>query len=525
MLDPRPLGTAHRHGLDDDLLARTFDVCVIGSGASGAVAADALVRGGLDVLMVEQGGRLAPTTSNAELDAACETARARNAAGEWTDKGWPWTTRNLGGGTIFYGGASFRYRAFDFDPTARIHVDELDLRWPFRLDALTPYYAAIERRLGVCTHPMSLPGERIAAGARLRGYSPIATPLAINNGASDGRPACDRQSLCISHQCAIGAKADVVRVFLDPIRDRPNFTLRTGVQAVALTQSSAARADGVECLDPVSGRRRRVAARAFVLACNAIQTAGLLLRSQTSFQPDGLGNDHDLVGRGLCMKLSEYAFGEIEVAPEIIDDHPIGYGGPFSTVSILDHYLDDACPTGVGGLIYEAKPDDPRVFRRGRLLLRVETILSDHPSLRNRVRLADTRDAWGVPKLVIDYRTDPRDAARLEYMVGRAQALLAASGASGLGREASNYMLGSTHLHGTCRAGDDPRRSVVDRWSRVHSVDNVFVADGSFMPYPGGLNPTLTIQAHALRTADRILAEWASPVHAADRTTVREVDA
>jgi choline dehydrogenase-like flavoprotein len=65
--------------------------------------------------------------------------------------------------------------------------------------------------------------------------------------------------------------------------------------------------------------------------------------------------------------------------------------------------------------------------------------------------------------------------------------------------------MGSTHLHGTCRAGDDPRTSVVDRDGRVHSLDNVYVADGSYMPYPGGLNPTLTVQANALRIA-RVIA-------------------
>ena len=141
------------------------------------------------------------------------------------------------------------------------------------------------------------------------------------------------------------------------------------------------------------------------------------------------------------------------------------------------------------------------------LLLRVETILADHPSLGNRVRLSSSTDRWGLPKIMIDYTTDSRDLARLAYMLERSADWLKAAGARDIRHQASNFAAGSTHLHGTCRAGKDPRTSVVDRDGRLHSLDNVYVADGSYMPYPGGLNPTLTIQANALRIARLIARE------------------
>jgi choline dehydrogenase-like flavoprotein len=156
-----------------------FDVCIIGSGASGAVVADHLVRSGVDVLLLEQGGRLRADARNADLDRVCERAFARNDAGRWTARGWPWTTSNLGGGTVFYGGASFRYTELDFDPSAQIRVDDLDVRWPFGRDTLMPYYEAIERRLGISGADRSLPGERLWSGALALGYHPIATPLAF----------------------------------------------------------------------------------------------------------------------------------------------------------------------------------------------------------------------------------------------------------------------------------------------------------------------------------------------------------
>jgi choline dehydrogenase-like flavoprotein len=512
---PDPLGAAHRHGVDGETTGRMFDVCILGSGASGAVVADALVAAGLDVLMLEEGGRVAPTVSYDALEAATPKAFVADRAGRPVERGWPWTTRNLGGGTVFYGGASFRYQPFDFDPTDRIHVAGLDLRWPFGLDELRPYYERIERRLGVSggdpreadggargrAHPRSQAGERLWRAACDAGYHPFPTPLAIRAEAGEHQHACHRESLCITYACRIGAKADAVSTFLLPIASAPNFTLRTGVRAVRLDQVRGSAVDRVVGLDMRTGARIEYRARLFVLACNAIQTAALLLRSRTEFAPEGIGNDHGMVGRGLCMKLSEYTTAELD---RDAAEGPIVTNGPFSTVAITDHYLDPDCPTGVGGLIYEAKADHPAAYPRDRVQIRIETILSDHPSITNRVRLVEQSDEFGIPRLAIDYQTDPRDAARLRYMLDRSRALIVACGATDVRTEPSGYARGSTHLHGTCRSGRDPRTSVVDGESRIHAIDNAYVADGSFMPYPGGLNPTLTIQAHALRTAEII---------------------
>jgi len=505
------LGSAHRHGLEDIGDDHHFDVCVIGSGASGAVATDVLIEAGLDVLVIEEGPRLAANATNEALDRTSPTALAREGNGEWGERGWAWTTRNLGGGTVFYGGASFRYREFDFDPTARIKSDDLEVRWPISLADLEPYYAEMERRLAVVGIPtstrslagppetLSLPGEHLWRGAQALGYSPVPTPVAID------RTLCDNCSLCICVQCLRGAKRDAVTAFLKPLADRSNLALRTGFRAVALEQTERHRVVALKCIELATGRALRFRARRFVVACNAIQSAALLLRSASDIHPQGLGNRNDLVGRGLCMKLSEYSYGEVAGVPASDGGHPIGYRGPFSTISVLDHYLDDRCPTGVGGLMYEAKFDDWRRLGGPTLVARVETIMADHPSATNRVRLASQRDEWGLQRIMIDYRTDPRDAARLSYMLDRSTDWLRAAGVEDVRREASNYTLGSTHLHGTCRAGHDPARSVVNADGRIHGVENVFVIDGGYMPYPGGLNPTLTIQANALRIA-RLLA-------------------
>ncbi|MBA1377310.1 GMC family oxidoreductase [Pseudomonas brassicacearum subsp. neoaurantiaca] len=513
--EDRPLGASHLHGLrSNTLLDDPFDVVIIGSGAAGAVAADTFVRAGLRTLMLEEGVRLKTSAKNADVDAQTEHALAGNCAQGWSSQGWPWSTRNLGGGTVFYGGASFRYTEFDFDPSERIRVEGLPVKWPIGSSDLAPFYTEIESILSIdrtgfeCKRTqapitLSLPAEHLWEGALQLGLSPRSTPVAID------RSRCDHCSLCITAQCTRGAKRDVVNSLLGPLADMPNLLLLTGVKAMALTQERCNRASSVRCMDTTTGQVRSIRGHRFVLACNAIQTAALLLRSVSSLAPRGLGNEHDMVGRGLCMKLSEYSQGVVNVDRQEVDDHPIGYRGPFSTICTFDHYLDDRCPTGVGGLIYEAKHDDYSLIPDDGLVLRVETILADHPSLGNRVRLSSSTDSWGLPRLMIDYTTSSKDLARLAYMVERSADWLKASGVRNIQYEASNFAMGSTHLHGTCRAGNDPRTSVVDREGKLHSVDNVYVVDGSYMPYPGGVNPTLTIQANALRIARQIVRDAA----------------
>jgi len=494
------------------LLDDPFDVIVIGSGASGAVAVDTFVRAGLRTLLLEEGPILETGTSNIDVDEQAEYAIAGNVCEGWTKHGWPWSTRNLGGGTVFYGAASFRYTDFDFDPSERIHVEGLPVKWPINAADLAPFYSEIEDILSInhvdfeCSliqkpKTLSLPAEYLWTGAQKLGMSPRPTPLAID------RSRCDNCSLCIATLCTRGAKRDVVSALITPLAHMQNFYLRVNIKAIALQQEKYNCASAVRCFDTASGKTYTLRARRFVLACNAIQTAALLLRSVSPYAPYGMGNDHDMVGRGLCMKLSEYSQGSVHADLQTVRDHPRGYAGPFSTVCTLDHYLDQRCPTGVGGLMYEAKHDDYSLLPDKGLVLRVETILADHPSLGNRIRLSSCRDAMGLPRLIIDYTTATVDKARLNFMVERSADWLKASGARNIKHHASAFAMGSTHLHGTCRSGTDPKTSVVDRNGKIHSMDNVYVVDGSYMPYPGGLNPTLTIQANALRISRHIISD------------------
>lgn len=493
-----------------------YDVCIVGSGASGSVAADVLVRAGLRVLMIEE-GRPVTRETNAEVDAQSPLCKAREPDGTFSRNGWPWTSRNVGGGTVFYGGVSFRYQEIDFDVSSALDC-EIETRWPYGLGELEPYYRAIEDRLGVTgggTDPspggytLSPGGEILWEVARGLGWTPFRTPLAIRFLRPDGTPWCDQARHCMADGvCATGAKSDAVVTFLEPLRAHgERFRLRPGTKAARLLQDSSGSISALECLDLDTGRSLRISAKCYVLAANPIQTAALLLRSTSRFAPRGVGNDNDLVGRTLCMKQNEYVQTRIEARRP---HDPLE--GPCSTVSVLDHYRDEGCPGGIGGLIYEMNPtvECDIHLAADEQLLRLECLVPDTPCLTNRVRLDDEPDASGLPGLVIDYTPQEEDNRRRERIIGHAKRLLHACGGREIERESTYFWRGSAHLHGTCRFGATPQEGVVHHQGRVHGYRNLFVVDGSFMPYPGGLNPTLTIQAHALKTSSELAAgfDW-----------------
>ncbi|MET4043672.1 choline dehydrogenase-like flavoprotein [Bradyrhizobium sp. RT6a] len=504
------------------MTANAVDVCVVGSGASGSIVAHEIARNGFRVLILEEGRTLPPGASLATVQSGFDDALVPSPAGTLTPFGRPWTVSALGGGMTLYAGIAFRYRTVDFDARAHVAADALDPVWPIDYAELRPYYEELERRTGVARlpgadpleppsdpavlppHEYSPQGLLIAkAGGRL-GRRPFPTPLAINSLPYGGRPACHCCGPCNEHLCPTGARADARSPFTDVPLPPGALTVALGSKAVRIDLGNVSRADSVEWLDTVTSQRARVRARCVVLTGNAVQSAALLLRSAQSMAPNGIGNATGMVGSGISFKISGYVSGNTT-----LDRLPArSPGGPFSTVAMSDHYLDDDAPSGLGGLIYEASPAEQAVCD-GNIALRLHFLAADQPMRENTVRLANSRDRLGLQKIILEYWTHPLDKRRLGYLSRRASELLAEAGVKKVDYQDSNYQFGSRHLHGGCRAGVDPTESVVDRWGRVHDIDNLYVADGGFFPYSGGVNPTFTIQANALRIARRIATQLA----------------
>jgi len=502
-----------------------YDVCIVGSGAAGSVAAHRMSQMGLHVLILEQGPYIQAHTTYEDVLMASEKALARQPNGCWALNGYPWSTCNVGGGTIFYGGASFRYRLVDFDASAHFPDADLPVVWPYTYGDLEPYYDKIENHVGIAADPSKDPfgpptrisnlppvapspsAKHILRGAGKLGLKGFPTPLAIATVSYRGRPACDNSQPCIEHRCPSGSKGDVYTCFLRETLQAPRVRLFAGMKAVRLERRQEGSIESIVALRTDTKQTYRFSAKVFVVACNAIQSAALLLRSADQWSPSGIGNEHDMVGRGLCMKLNEYVTGFVHGrANDDVEDVTAPEGvGPFSTVSLMDYYLDESIPTGMGGMIYENRYGQSYSMRPHGAVVRLECMIADQPSRKNRVLLSRKLDDFGLPLLAIDYTAHPRDLVRLEAMIERCTAILEHADCRWIRREATDFHLGSCHLHGTCRSGREPRSSVLDTKSRVHSVENLYVIDGAYMPFASAVNPTHTIQAHSLKSTEGIL--------------------
>ncbi len=124
------------------------------------------------------------------------------------------------------------------------------------------------------------------------------------------------------------------------------------------------------------------------------------------------------------------------------------------------------------------------------------------PDENNRVTLDDEKDRYGLPIARIHYKWTANDEALIAHALDQMEESMQLAGVRNTFRQTQD----ANHLNGTARMGNDPRTSVVDADCRSWDIKNLWICDGSVFPTVGGVNPSLTIQAVALRTADRIEA-------------------
>jgi choline dehydrogenase-like flavoprotein len=265
------------------------------------------------------------------------------------------------------------------------------------------------------------------------------------------------------------------------------------------------------------GRQQEVRARQFVLAGGSLGSAHLLLLSRSGRFPEGLANRNGLVGRHLMYHVLPAVYYRHEVVTR-------GWLGPLAGQAIDDLHASDPARGFVrGAVVTEAYPATPVVYASGagsswgvelkdylRQFPRVHGLIAigeDMPVAGNRVDLDPThRDEHGLPLWRITHSYHPNDLKLKAYYEQRMTEIAQAAGAEH--SWVVDMTQGSTgHLMGTCRMGEDPETSVLDRWCRSHDVDNLWVVDGSCFPTSGGYNPTLTIVANAYRVADHFVRE------------------
>jgi choline dehydrogenase-like flavoprotein len=368
--------------------------------------------------------------------------------------------------------------------------------------------------------PLGKLGETMVRGFEKLGWHWWPSDSAILTRPYDGRRACNNCGPC-DLGCPIGAKASTDVTYWPPAL-RHGAILETGARVREITVTRTGLADGV-VYHNARGELHEQKARIVVLACNGVGTPRLLLNSRSALFPDGLANGTGLVGRNLM-------FHPYAVVRGIFQERLDGFKGPIGCSVISQEFYEtdrargfvrgysfqvarglSPVATALGGISNPPLPWGARHRRafdahwdRG---IFVAVIGDDLPEEHNRVVLdAELSDAHGIPAPRILYTLSDNSRRLLDHGIARASEALSAAGAV----DAVVTPLLRTagwHLMGTARMGSDPRRSVVDGHGRAHEVKNLYIVDGSVMVTGGAVNPTSTIQALALRTADRLVRD------------------
>jgi choline dehydrogenase-like flavoprotein len=260
------------------------------------------------------------------------------------------------------------------------------------------------------------------------------------------------------------------------------------------------------------------------MACNGIGTPRVLLNSRSALFPDGLANSSGLVGKNLMHHPCGIVLG-------IFDDWFEQRGGPRGSAMLSQEFYETDASRGfvrgfdmqvlgneipplaaaLGGLL--AQPvgwgdTHHREFsERFGHMVGITLMTEDLPEEHNQVTLDPVlTDSHGIPAARVQYTVSENTNRMLDHAVERGTEVLEAAGASKVLVSRLRRNAG-WHLLGTARMGDDPDTSVVDRWGRAHDVPNLFVIDGSVFTTGACINPTTTIEALALRTADYLKGE------------------
>lgn len=500
------------------------DVVIVGSGFGGTMAAHALTRAGARVVMLERGGWVERGESSWHPTRGFfqHTLHYRRADG---------TCACVGGASVFYGGASFRFREADFESPSDI-VGDSGAEWPIGYADLESHYGEAERLLGVSgaagadptepprsagypcrPAPLAPVSERIAEAGERLGMRPFRVPLALNLVEGD-RAVCRACITCDGYACRIGAKNDLPSAVLPSLLETGRFELRDRTVATRLVERGG-RVVEVRGFDG-RGQPITVVGGTVVLAGGALASPQLLLASRLH----RLHGDAHTVGRYLMRHCNAFVYGIFPEPPNPSDMH-------HKQIAFNDFYFGDEgagvtaklgniqqvmhpqlggalgiVPHAVAGLRALGRRVEDGVLggllRVARHVTGLQVIAEDQPRLENRVELASgSPDRFGLPPIHITHAHTARDLAARAALVRRAKQILREAGA----RRAMYPHRVSTFSHavGTVRMGRDPATSALDERCGYRGIENLYVADGSVMPTSGAVNPSLTIAANALR--------------------------
>lgn len=501
------------------------DAVIVGCGAGGGTMAQRLAHAGWRVVAMDAGPFWDP-----DRDWVSDEAGSHHIY--WTEPrviggttpvplGSNNSGRGVGGSMVHFAGYTPRFHPSDFMTDT---LDGVGADWPIRYDDLRPYYEAIEGELPVsgedwpwgdphsyphAPHPVSGNGEVFRRGAARLGIETRVGPVAITNGRFGHRNHCIYRGFCLQG-CKVNAKASPLITHVpDALAHGAEVRADSMVTRIEYDER-AGRATGVVFVH--QGVERFQKAAHVIVAGYSIETPRLLLNSTSRRFPDGLGNDHDLVGRYVMVQ------GAPQTGGRFADEIRM-YKGPPPEASTEQFYETDPGKPYKRGFSLQCVSPLPITWsehfagqkvwgRRLRDRMRdyvhwacLGALCEFLPLPDNRVTLADQKDRNGTPVAHFAYSQCDNDRALMRAATAVMEDTLRAAGAE----EVTTFNR-YAHLVGGARMGADEHSGVVDADCRSFAVPNLLITDGSVLPTQGSANPALTIMAVAARAADRLTA-------------------
>lgn len=514
---------------------RVWDVIVIGTGIGGGLAGRRLAERGLNVLFVEK-GPLGHRAEGQVLNDDVSDYRVRQSRGFWptpievridggrADRFFGPLGSGVGGSSVFYAAATERPERHDLESTNALPHPSGG--WPVGYDAFSPWFAEAERLLSVrgSADPLSeIPAPALAAPP----LSEAEAGLFRDLEAAGLHPYRAHEALarvpgctdCLGRKCPRPCKMDGRSAGVEPALATGKAFLLADCTVEELIERGGRIA---ELRVRAAGQEHRLRSDMVVLAAGALQSPGLLLRS-TASHAEGCANSSGWVGRGLMFHLSEmFALWPRRGSPAV---------GATRTLSFRDLYVQNGQRLGLVqsmGVAADA----------GRIAGHLKGILSRTPLRRlpglgvaltvtarigalvfgNATVLVGIMEDLAYPENRVRPHPDDPEVPQIDYRISdelkARRALFRRSIRARLRRQRKLFLtfgptLNFGHPCGTLRFGTDPATSVLDPDCKAHDLDNLYVADASFMPSSMGVNPSLTIAANALRVAERIVARMA----------------
>ena len=501
------------------------DFAIVGTGAGGGALAARLAETGFSVVAFDAGPFFRPL----EDFASDETAQSQLF---WTDRrvtdgdnplklGSNNSGKAVGGSTVHYAMVALRQRPESFKSRT---LQGFGADWPVDWREMWHYYAEAEEALKISgpisypwgpsrprypyrQHDLNAAALTLAKGADALGIKWTETPLATVSAPRGKSPPCVYRGFC-RVGCSTNAKQSMLVTFI-PRAIKAGAEIRDLAMVGRIETDRHGLATGLHYHRDGAWRFQR--ARNVIVAGYAIETPRLLLNSAGGRPPNGLANSPGLVGKYLMTQSNVAVWGEM--------DEEVRWNKGPPSLAITEHWnYDDrkdffggyihmsqgplpvewaSVQTGARGLWGRALADEMTKYNH---MVGLKMVGEMMPQERNTVTLADEEDQYGLKVARVTYGWCDNDKAMVEHSLDFMGRQLEAAGAKNVWRQPDD----TNHLAGTARMGDDRRSSVVNADCRAWDVPNLFVCDGSVFPTTGGVNPSLTIQALALRTADRI---------------------